>query len=276
MDDKVSSASQQSVDNKIPSKYGKLSIRELFKMFANSSVLDEELEVRFLTKGPIRISANDYENVFRYLKAKNYITKSGLQSTTASPLNESYTLKIQSSFIDTQTGKQRMSNIRTEISGLHNIQQFCNTNSITIGDTVKDNIVFLQKSGKRDEDNKMLPKVENQDFGFRVAYSVENKLSPTYNRVRQMVDNWETSGKTYRLVQRVSLFHNEYNPIRVDMSIVRSSSKHRKGFPIPTRTLQESNLLNNPYSYEIEIEIDKSKLETGILNTRFGLSTEQE
>ena len=34
MDDKVSSASQQSVDNKIPSKYGKLSIRELFKMFA--------------------------------------------------------------------------------------------------------------------------------------------------------------------------------------------------------------------------------------------------
>ena len=29
MDDKVSSASQQSVDNKIPSKYGKLSIHEL-------------------------------------------------------------------------------------------------------------------------------------------------------------------------------------------------------------------------------------------------------
>ena len=105
-----------------------------FKMFANSSVLDEELEVRFLTKGPIRISANDYET-YSYLKAKNYITKSGLQSTTASPLNESYTLKIQSSFIDTQTGKQRMSNIR-KISGLHNIQQFCNTNSITIGDSV--------------------------------------------------------------------------------------------------------------------------------------------
>merc|ERR1712046_87928 len=75
------------------------------------STLDgqSEFEIRFGTKGIKKISKIDYDNVIKKLLSIGFVI------TT----NNEYTLKMASEFI---------SNIRVEVSGLHNIQKYCETN----------------------------------------------------------------------------------------------------------------------------------------------------
>ena len=77
----------------------------------------DELEVRFGTKYYNPITKIDFENIISKLKSL------GFRSYYASGC-ESY-LNIQNEYADAKTGRMRMSNIRTTIRGLHNIQKYC-------------------------------------------------------------------------------------------------------------------------------------------------------
>ena len=75
-----------------------------------------ELEVRFGTrnlKHVAPITKIDFDNVIKTLLSAGFV----MQKT------DDYTLKISS-----EVGNQ-MSNIRTEVAGLHNVQLYCKTNS---------------------------------------------------------------------------------------------------------------------------------------------------
>ena len=50
--------------------------------------------------------------------------------------------------------------------------------------------------------------------------------------------------------------------IFVDISIVKSSKKTER-VPIPTYTLEESGIFTNSETYEVELEIDNSKVGIG-------------
>ena len=80
-----------------------------------------ELEVRFGTKGIKVFTKNDYDNVVKFLKSFGFTT------TNATGLSS---LRIKCEFIDSVTGKFKMSDIRTEINGLHNIENYCKNNDI--------------------------------------------------------------------------------------------------------------------------------------------------
>jgi hypothetical protein len=96
------------------------------------------------------------------------------------------------------------------------------------------------------------------------------------------MNTWSDRKKTFRLLNRVRFQHPDM-PIFADVSIVRSSKRFAKksssvmdgganhfkpmgtNVPIPTYTIQESGVFNNIETYEIELEIDNSKVGNGTM-----------
>jgi hypothetical protein len=257
-------------------KSNSIMMKEYLNMFIDSN-LEEEYEVRFGTKGIKPIQKIDFDNVIKYLKSKNFEVQ-----------GEQQNLKIRNEYIDKNTGKMRISNMRTEINGTLNIQKHCKTNKITNSDGfVLDNIYFTQKMYKKLQSDKVTDKTDKtgtdtspeietgikseistsilkpidfDDFNFRVSYQDEKKYPYTSGLVKQVINKWEDTKKLYRLITRYS-FTNKLMPyIRVDMSVVRSSKNNERGRMVPTYNMLDSEVLTNKETYEIEIEVVKPPL----------------
>ena len=80
----------------------------------------DELEARFGTRKPI--TQIQFDAVIAKLKSLGFIIDN---------LSGSYRLTIQTEYTDPRTGYTKISNVRTEISGLANIQEYCKKNSIS-------------------------------------------------------------------------------------------------------------------------------------------------
>ena len=84
---------------------------------------NNELEVRFGTKGIRPLTKIDYDNVIKKIKSLGFTS-----------VNEqgNYMLRIQNDFLDQNSGRTKLSNIRAEIVGIEAIQEYCNSNDINI------------------------------------------------------------------------------------------------------------------------------------------------
>ncbi len=202
-----------------------------------------EIEVRFGTKGIKPISKIDYENVIKKLLSNNF------QFWT-----ENYTLKIESQFLDVKTGRYQRSNIRVEIIGLAAIQEYCKTNNLQ--EVVnKHNVQFVRKQIAKTKDGEKIEPADFSDFNFRVNYSIEETLNKNHGSVKELLQTWMKVKKTFRYLCR-SQFTNSESGFDIDLSYVRSSSWNKKiNRPLLTYSVQESNVFNNPISYEIEAEM---------------------
>jgi hypothetical protein len=69
-----------------------------------------------------------------------------------------------------------------------------------------------------------------------------------------LISNWHKSKKIYRYINRVTFEHKDY-PFKIDLSIVRSSSKDVRGRLSKTYNVKDSNVFQNNETYEIEIEV---------------------
>ena len=215
-----------------------------------------ELEVRFGTKGIKVFTKNDYDNVVKFLKSF------GFKTNNASGLSS---LRIKCEFIDSVTGKFKMSDIRTEINGLHNIESYCKNNDIkTIYKAEPLSITFTSKKPYITEEKKILRPVDFDDFNFRVSLQTEEQVNIGIQNF--ILENWRKSKKEIRYLNRVTFTHPDY-PVLLDISIVKSGNKgkDKRGFNIivPVYTVEESNVFNNQESYDIEIEIDNTKIGPG-------------
>ena len=119
------------------------------------------MEVRFGTKGFRKLTYIDYTNVVKILKSLQF-----------RDLQQEDFLRINSEYVDPKTGVTKMSNIRTEVSGLGNISKYCKT------DNILDNNggvygSFEQKSLLRNDDDSLIYPVDFEDFNFRVSLQVE-------------------------------------------------------------------------------------------------------
>ena len=225
------------------------SFTEYLKKYIQSNQQTDEFELRFGTNYSNKITRIDFDNVIKKLKLNNF--------TCESP-NGQYHLNIQNEFLDERSGRLRMSNIRTEIKGLMNIKKYClkNTFNLEIPEVY---VSFLQKKKKVDKSNEAMNALDNSNYEFRVNYKTENTLTSNYPLVRNMLNEWNNTKKTFRLIKRFTFQSNEGFPFKVDLSIVRTSKwdyKNRKY--IPESTIQKSNLFKNEESYEIEIELDNN------------------
>ena len=215
-----------------------------------------ELEVRFGTGQNKILTKNDYDNVIKKLKYLKFSCNDEIGI---------YTLKMQHEYNETigkRGGENILSSIRTEISGLHNIQLFCNTN-----DLKKIDINYIQFTDKKAvfiDDKKVYP-VYFDDFNFKVSFQLEKSINMGVKK--EIIDNWTKTKKTFRYLNRVSFIHEDY-PIKVDISIVKSSNKEGYGLK-KSYTTTESNVFNNQETYEIELEVINNKIGNG---TKFNSS----
>ena len=220
----------------------KVYLDDLFKVGANTEL---ELEVKFGTRGIKPIGRIDYGNVIKRLLSYGFVpTGNG---------NSKYLLRIQNEYIDVSTGTVRLSNMRTEINGIQNIQQYCKSNRVE--GIVDGGLAFVQKEGykpRQGQQAQPLYPVNVDDYNFRLSLSTERTLLATSNNVKDTLEKWNENKKTFRYLNRYSLKHPDL-PFVVDLSIVKESKKQGK-FYIPEYNFQDSGVLAGQERYEIEIE----------------------
>jgi hypothetical protein len=254
----------------------KVYLDDLFKVSANTEL---ELEVKFGTRGIKPIGRIDYENVIKRLLSYGFIaTGTGVLAGTgagtfagagagtfAGAGGNKYLLRIQNQYTDINTGVVRLSNIRTEISGIQNIQQYCKTNRLD--GIVDGGLMFIQKElhKQKQSQNKSqqmpLYPVNIDDYNFRLSLSSEQIISKTSPIVKDTLEKWNDNKKTFRYLNRYSLKHPDL-PFIIDLSIVKESKKEGKEY-IPEYNFQDSGVLSSDEKYEIEIECINSLVGIG-------------
>jgi hypothetical protein len=216
------------------------------------------LEVRFGTRNLKHVASTtkiDFDNVIKTLLSSGFVMEK----------TDDYTLKINSESLDPQTGKPKMSDIRTEIKGMHNIQLYCKTNSL---DKVQP--TFVQKTAAVGDNDEPVPPLNFDDFNFRLSLQKEKQFAESSSTAKTVVGPWRSSKKTFRYINR-STFRNPALPFVVDMSIVKESRRdYGNGsisHMIPTHTFAESQVTESQPKYEIEIEVLNDEVGHG---TAFG------
>ena len=224
--------------------------------YFTSSQINHELEVKFGTKGIKSITRNDYDNVIKKLKSFGF-------NTTNSTGN--YYLRVNCEYSD--KGEFKMSNVRTEISGLHNIQEYCKNNDLkSIYKTSPTSVSFMQKKSAL-LNKQRINAVDFNDFNFRVSYQTEENVKTGIKNF--IIEKWREAKKEFRYINRVTFEHPNF-PVLVDISIVKYANRgvDRRGIEgrgpiIRVYDIGKSNVFNNPEVYEIEIEINNKKIGPG-------------
>jgi len=251
---KNKNASKKIPEFKPPSaSYLQQQFDELVKLYYTSnpyvkgSSTNKELEVRFGTRGIKHFTKNDYDNVIKKLKSLGF---------TSVNENGFYSLRIQNEYLDKNTGRFKLSNIRVEINGLTEIKDYCKHNEINKILVKGPSIVkFTKKMPIKDNKGENIRPINFDDFNFRVSLQEEEETYRASGINKFIIDNWLKSKKTFRYINRVSFTHPDY-PVSIDISIVKMSNNL-------SYTTEEAGVFTNPETYEIEIEVDNSKIGPG-------------
>jgi hypothetical protein len=217
-----------------------------------------ELEVRFGTNPKVAkpINKMGYDNVVKQLYACGFKPENSRGNQI---------LRIQNEYVDNRTGATKMSNIRAEIVGTDMVQEYCRTNNlqkvIDMPSTLFNKIKFTQKMSASDSKGEYIRKLDMEDFNFRVSYQTEQDFNIQSGVARNITSKWVDSKKLFRSMNRVRFYHDEY-PIFADLSIIKSSKRMNR-IPIPQYTIQEAEVFSGQESYEVELEIDNSKVGMG-------------
>jgi len=217
-----------------------------------------ELEVRFGTNPKVAkpINKMGYDNVVKQLYACGFNPENSRGNQI---------LRIQNEYVDNRTGATKMSNIRAEIVGTDMVQEYCRTNNlqkvIDMPSTLFNKIKFTQKMTASDSKGEYIRKLDMEDFNFRVSYQTEQDFNIQSGVARNITSKWVDSKKLFRSMNRVRFYHDEY-PIFADLSIIKSSKRMNR-IPIPQYTIQEAEVFSGQESYEVELEIDNSKVGMG-------------
>lgn len=223
-----------------------------------SDGLTNEIEMRFGSDSKIsKITKIDYDNVAQTLCSHGFKFKENFHS-----------LRIFHEFKDANTGKVRDSNIRTEVVGTDAIQKYCETNSLEKliaqynGYEVDSKLKFtLKQKPKYVENGNEIPiaPADFTDFNVRISYQLERMYRKNNNIVQSIIENWNDVKKKFRLLNRVRFYH-ESLPIFADLSIIKMSKTSQRNM-MKSYGLSDSGLLeSNDYKYEIEMELDNSKM----------------
>ena len=238
----------------LPSKEQLDVISQLFLNHADGKYSKFEMEAKFGTRGIKPITKLDYDNVVKKIKSLGFISANEVGT---------YSLKIQPEFIDMRTGDIKTTSdfdrFRIEIEGLTSIQEYCKTNDLKlINDKHSSTVTIMRKTDvKPDANSDNVSSAKFDDFNFSVSLKNEETISKTGKIGLEIFSNWNRTKKVFRYINRVSFIYKKDDsiPFQFDLSIVRTSNKNEKKWLIPTATIDESNVFNNPETYEIEIEV---------------------
>ena len=217
----------------------KQQLREILTVYLSNKQNDMEVEAKF---GKIKpISRSDFDNIAKYILSKGWKIR-----------QDEYMLRI---------GQEDM---RGEIKGIHNISEYCRTDSIKDANGEMIDITFMEKAYYKKE--KTYYPVDFDDFNFRVSmHSEKEKRDVDAN-------GWADKKKTFRFIRRNKFVHEDY-PFVVDMSIVKTSKKQGKDY-VPEYKFKDSGVVESLETYEVEIEmlndkVDELGMDVDVLEHRF-------
>jgi hypothetical protein len=218
----------------------------------------KEFEIRFgtNTRESRPLSKIDYDNVVKTLYANGFVCDnySGIQI-----------LRVIPDYLDTKTGEIKQSNIRAEIVGTDLIQEYCRTNDVNkllnMPSTSMNKIFFTQKMSIKTDENTYLKPVDMNDMNFRADFKLEATFDAYSKIIKTMRSSWNSSKKAFRCMNRVRFHHPEF-PLFADLSIIKASKKKGRDY-IREYTIQDADVFNKPETYEIELELDNTKVGPG-------------
>jgi len=241
-----------------------------------------EVEVRFGTmKNGTKITKIDYDNTVSQLYSAGFTLQNmdGLHllriqseqeiTDCSSPAGEDAAVGAAAR----KTKKSVFSDIRTEIEGIDLIQEYCKTNSLQkildLNSSITANnfkIKFTRKTRPLLKNGDAITPVNFNDFNFRVSYQLEEDMTPSSNTGKNIIDSWTQHKKLFRYINRVRFVHAEH-PIFADLSIIKGNSKvvnsRNESIPIPECSIQAAGVFQNIPQYEIELELDNSRIGVG-------------
>jgi len=230
-----------------------LNLEELLQVFLDSKPYTSktsELEVRFSGEREVhqgrykkytigqKYTKVDYDNVIQKLLSFKFKPENPQGSD------------IMRIYID---------NMRVELNGINSIQNYCiNENIDKLINDFPNSVEFQKKKPatiiQEGTEPLIIKPVENNEYNLKYVYSIEQIFSTTSDQVRTILSQWDNKQKFFRYINRLTLTHPDF-PIKVDMSIIKSSNPKNKSY-----TLNESQLFKKHEKYEIELEIDNSKI----------------
>jgi hypothetical protein len=188
-------------------------------------------------------------------------------------------------YIYPENDKNEESQIYIKIYGVDYIQQYCKSDSFMtlkrIGNSVIEttpsncptNSLKIKKklksmnSFKSNVLNEFIEPVKGKcvipfdDFNFQVLYKEETPIDINDNSMDLIINNWKTSKKFFRHLNRVRLTHKDF-PLSIDLSIIKTSAFGRTGKPILTTTLLDSGVFKANETYNVKIKLNNNRLFT--------------
>ena len=242
-----------------------------------------EVEVRFGTlQGGNKITKIDYDNTVSHLYSAGFTLQNvdGLhllriqneEEITDCTSNAALAVP-QPEGIKRNTNRTILSDIRTEIEGIDLIQEYCKTNSLQkildMNSSISANnfkIKFTRKTRPLYKNGNSAKPINFNDYNFRVSYQLEEDMTPASNTGKEIIDSWNQHKKVFRYINRVRFIHPDY-PIFADLSIIKKNShvqnSKKESIPIPECSIQAAGVFQNIQHYEIELELDNSKIGIG-------------
>lgn len=188
-----------------------------------------EFEIKFGTKKIKKIKKEHFDNVIKYLLSNGF----SMLEESEYYLNVSY------------------ETVRVKINGIANVQDYCK-NGIINTDKDSSGIEFMEKKQFGLPDGN--PAIVNiDDFNFKASIANETQLEKNSPVIEKLLKDWNRYKKYNRLINRYTLTKEGY-PVKIDLSIVKET-------PDIGKTFRDINLNNLVEKYEIEVELDNSKLE---------------
>ena len=193
-----------------------------------------EFEIRFGTKKIKNINKVDFYNIIKSLL--NYDFKLH---------NENYYLRIMNN-----------SQIRTQITGLPNIQSYCKLDNLS-GIVDETNLNFIEKDYfKNGESGTQLMPLDFDDYNFRVSYQIEKNYSRNNPLIEEMYGQWNSLKKIFRYIKRYEYSHPSY-PFLIHCSIVKTSKTNNSRF-IEQFNIKDSEVFSSLENFEVEIEFNNA------------------
>jgi len=203
----------------------------------------KECEIRFGTKGTMRISKDDFDNVISKLQHSGFTTS-----------NQD---GIDLLHISLDKSNRQLSNVRIELIGEHVVQDYCQRENIILTLEKHSKFVNIHKKyyPSRDKITSKTSMYDNNDFGFRMAFQLEESLDLTNSLIQNdLFPKFADYSKYFRYIRRVEYTHPKF-PFRCHLSIVKNSRNM-------SQTLKRSGVITNQQHYEIEIECDEEKIKS--------------
>lgn len=232
-------------DENHPRLIMKRMVDSYYKTYKSSTFSEtSELEFRFGTMGHKPIQRNDYDNVVKRLKTLGF---------TCNNYDGEDLLRIQPDVMNIHTG-ELMSNIRLELTGIKTIQEYCKTNDAP---SIMANPTFsatMRKKSLAVINGEKITNFQYPNINIRGSYSTETYIHPNSAIAKDILSDWFKTPKHFRRMNRITFTHEQFYPLKIDMSIVKSSTKE-KGKGIHTVKIEDSDVFSNPPEYEIELEV---------------------